>query len=107
MVCTSDNYECSCKHFGDSLQLTKWILDSGATCHTTLHVSNFILGSLEYTDKNIEVGDVQHVLAKQKVQAEEKMCNNNQDTFITTLQNLLLAPDLCDMMFSIITLINS
>ena len=35
------------------------------------------------------------------------MCDNNRDPFIVTLQNLLLAPYLCDRLFSIITLINS
>ena len=27
------NYECLSEFFGDSSQLTNWILDSGATCH--------------------------------------------------------------------------
>ena len=30
--------------FGDSLQLTNWILYSGATCHMTLEVLDFIPG---------------------------------------------------------------
>ena len=34
------------------------------------------------------------------------MCDDNRDNFIVTLHNLLLAPDLCDRLFSIITLIN-
>ena len=34
------------------------------------------------------------------------MCGDNGDTFIATLHNVILAPDLCDMLFSIITLIN-
>ena len=41
--------------FGDSLQLTNWILYSIETCHMTSEVSDFIPGSLEYTDKHIEV----------------------------------------------------
>ena len=36
-----------------------------------------------------------------------KMCNNNGDPFIVTLHNILLAPDLCDRLFSIIMLMNS
>ena len=48
-------------HFGDSLQLTNWILDSGATCQMTPEVSDFIQGSLEDTDKYIEVADRHHV----------------------------------------------
>ena len=35
------------------------------------------------------------------------MCDDNRKTFITTLYNILLAPDLCDRLFSIITLMNS
>ena len=35
------------------------------------------------------------------------MCDNNGDTFIETLHNVLLAPDLCDGLFSIIKLMNS
>ena len=35
------------------------------------------------------------------------MCDDNGKTFIATLYNVLLAPDLCDRLFSIITLINA
>ena len=35
------------------------------------------------------------------------MCNDNRDPFIAMLQNVLLEPDLCDKLFSIITLMNS
>ena len=35
------------------------------------------------------------------------MCDNNGDPFIATLHNVLLAPDLCDRLFSIIMLMNS
>ena len=41
------------KHYGDSLQLTNWILDSGATSHMTPEVTDFIPGSLKDTDKFI------------------------------------------------------
>ena len=34
------------------------------------------------------------------------MCDNNGDTFIAKLQNTLLAPDLCDGLFSSNTLMN-
>ena len=64
------------KDFGDSLKLTNWILDSGATCHMTSQVSDFIPGSLEDTDKYIEVADGHHVTAKQKGQVQIKMCDN-------------------------------
>ena len=35
------------------------------------------------------------------------MCNDNIDPFIATLHNVLLAPDLCNRLFSIITLMDS
>ena len=35
------------------------------------------------------------------------MCNDNGKTFVATLSNVILAPDLCDRLFSIITLMNS
>ena len=34
------------------------------------------------------------------------MCDNNRKKIVATLYNVLLAPDLCDRLFSIITLIN-
>ena len=54
--------------YGDSSQLTNWILDSGATFHITPEVTDFIPGSLEDTDKYIEVADGHHVTAKKKDQ---------------------------------------
>ena len=81
-------------NYGDSLQLTNWILDSGATCHMTPEVSYFIPGSLEDTDKYIEVAGGHHVTAKQKGQVRIQMCNNNGKSFIATLHTVLLAPDL-------------
>ena len=62
-------------------------------------VSYFIPGSLEDTDKHIEVADGHHVTAKQKFQVKIKMCDDHGDPFIATLHNVLLAPDLCDRLF--------
>ena len=107
MACMSSNDEHSSEKYCDSLQLTNWILDSGATCHMTPEVSDFIPWLLEYTDKYIEVADRHHVTAKQKGQIRIQMCDNKGMSFISTLHNVLLAPDLCDRLFSIITLINS
>ena len=73
----------------------------------TPEVSDFIPGSLEDTDKYIEVSDGHHVTAKQKGQVRIKMCDNHGDPLIAMLHNILLAPDLCDRLFSIITLMNS
>ena len=46
MARMSSNNECSSENYGDSLQLTSLVLDSGATCHMTPEVSDFIPGSL-------------------------------------------------------------
>ena len=106
MARMSSNYKCLGGKFGDSSQQTNWILDSGATCHITPEVSDFIPGSLEDMDRHIEVADGHHVTAKQKGQVRIKMCNNHGYPFIVTLHNALLAPDLCDRLFSIIKLMN-
>ena len=62
----SSNDECPSGNFGDSSQLTNWILDSGATCLMKPEVSDFIPGSLEDTDKHIKFADGHHVTAKKK-----------------------------------------
>ena len=70
-------------------------------------VLNFILVSLDHTDKNIEAEDGHHIMATPKGQVRIKLCDDNGDTFIATFHNVLLAPDLCNRLFSIITLMNS
>ena len=82
-------------------------MDSVATCHMTPEVSDFIPGTLEDTDKYIEFADGRHVTAKQKGQVRIQMCDDNGKTFIATLYTILLAPDLCDRVCSIITLMNA
>ena len=52
--------------YGDSSQLTNWILDLGATCHMTPEVTDIIPGSLKDTDKFIEVAYGHHVTGKQE-----------------------------------------
>ena len=101
------NNESLSRDFVESLQFTNWILDSGAMCHMTPQISHFIPGLLEDTDKYIEVVDGHHATANQEGQVQIKACDDNGDTFIVTSHNVLLAPDLCDMLFSIIKLINS
>ena len=95
------------KDYGDSSKLTNWILDSGATCHMTPEVMDFIPGSLEDMDKFIEVADGHHVTAKQKDSVRIKTCDDNGKKSIAILYNVLLAPDLCNILFSIITLMNA
>ena len=92
--------------YGYSSQLTNWILDLGATCHMTPEVSVFILVSLEDMDDYIEVAYGHHVTAGKKGQVRIKMCDDNGNNFIATLYKVFLEPDLCDRLFSIITLMN-
>ena len=106
MVRISGNDKCPSGNFGGILQLTNWILESEATCHMTPKISDFIPDSLKDKDEYIEVADRNYVTVKQKGQVRIKMCDNNGKTFIATLHNVLLAPDLYDGLFSIITLMN-
>ena len=62
------NDRCPNGNFGDSSQLTNWILDSVATCHMIAEVSDCIPGLLEDTDKHIEVAYRHPVTAKQEGQ---------------------------------------
>ena len=66
MARISSDDERKIKEYGDSSQLTNWILDSGATCHMTPEVTDFVPGSLEDTYKFIEVADGHHVTARKK-----------------------------------------
>ena len=70
----------------------------------TPHISDFIPGLLGDIDKHIEVADRHYITEKQKGQVKTKACDNNGNPFIATLQNVLLAPIICDGLF---TLINS
>ena len=45
-------------------------------------------------------------MAKKKGQGQIRICDNNRDSFIGTLHNVLLALDICDKLFSNIMLIN-
>ena len=92
--------------YGDSSQLTNWILDLVATCHMTPEVSDFIPVSLKDKYKYIEVADGHHVTERKKGQVRIQICNNNRKSFIATLYNVLLARDLRNGFFSIITLMN-
>ena len=73
MACMSVNDEYSSGNFGVSSQLTNWILDSGATCHMIPEVSDFIPGSLEDTDKHIEVAYGHHVTAKKRISTNKNV----------------------------------
>ena len=58
-------------------------------------------------DKQIEVADGHHVMAKQKGNVWIKICNNTGDLVISTLHYIILAPDLFHRLFLIIKLMNS
>ena len=73
----------------------------------TPEISNVIPGSLVKIDKYIEVADGHFVTAKQTGLVQIKMCDNNGKLFIDTLYNIILSPDLCDLLFSIVTIMNS
>ena len=103
IACILDNDESKRRYFGDSSQMTSWLLDSGATRHIIPQVLGLILVSLENTNKHIEFADGHHVTTKQKGQVWIKLCDDNGDTFIATLHNVLLTPDLCNRLFLIIT----
>ena len=51
----------------------------------TPEVTDFIPGSLEDTDKFIEVADGHHVTTKQKGSVLIQMFDDNRETFIVTL----------------------
>ena len=73
----------------------------------TSEVTDFIPGSLEDTYKFIEVADGHHVTAGKKGSVRIQMFDDNGKTFIAKLYNVLLSPDLCDRLFSIVTLMNA
>ena len=47
-------------------------------------------------DKYVEVVDVDFVTAKQTGEVQIKMCDDNGNSFVATLYNVLLAPELCN-----------
>ena len=59
------------------------------------------------TDKYIKVADGNFVTVKQTGEIQIKIPDNNGKTLIDKFYNALFAPDLCDQLFSIITLMNS
>ena len=67
-------------------------------------VTDLIPGSLGYTERHNEFADGHQIATKQKGQVQIKLCDDNGNPFIVTLRNVFLAPDLCDILFSIIML---
>ena len=76
MARMSVNDKSSSRYFVDIFQLTNCILYSGETCNMKPPVSDFIPGSLEDTDKYIEVLDGHYVTVKQKRQVQIRICDD-------------------------------
>ena len=72
----------------------------------TPELSDFIPDLL--TDTQLRLIPVDGIFHRKKTgKVQIKMRDDNGKPFIDTLYNLLLAPDLCDLLFSIIMLMNS
>ena len=93
--------------YGETLHLTNWILHSGATCHMIPEISDFIPVSLAETYQYIKVPDGHIIIEKQTEKFQIEMRDYNGKPFIAMLYSVLLVPDLCDQIFSIIKLMNS
>ena len=70
MARISTNAESSRRNYGDILKLKNWVLDSGATCHMTPNILDFIPGSLVETDKYIKLASGNFFTAKQTGQVQ-------------------------------------
>ena len=95
MARMSSNDERSSKKYGDSSQLINWILDSGATCHMN---QKFRISFQDH--QRIRINTL-------KLRTDITSRRNKKIFFIATLHSVLLSPDLCNRLFSIITLVNS
>ena len=73
--------------------------------HNTRDVG-FYTGIILETDKYTKVADGHFFTAKQTGEFQIKMRENNGKSFIAMLYNILLSPNLCDRLFSIIMLMN-
>ena len=106
MTSTSSNVKIPRIKYGKSSQLTNFILDSCENCHMTPYISDFIPVSLVETDENIKVADGNFVTTKQTGQVQIEMRDDNVESFIDTLYNVLFAPDLCNQLLYITKLMN-
>ena len=69
----SSNIQSVKRDFGDSSQMTNWILDSCATCHMTPYISDFVQVSLLEMDKFIKCLEENFVKAKNRGRANKNM----------------------------------
>ena len=56
-------------------------------------------GSLVEIDKYIEVADGCLVIAKQTIEVQIKISDDNMKPFVAVLYNMILASNLCDLLF--------
>ena len=61
----SSNAKIPKRNYGDSSQMINLFFDSGATCHMTIYISDYIPVSLAERDKYIEVPDGDFATVKQ------------------------------------------
>ena len=73
----------------------------------TPDISDFMPGPLAETDKYIEVLYEHLITAKKTGEFQTKIPDDNGKPFIDMLYNVLIAPDFCNRLFSIIMLMNS
>ena len=72
--------------------LTNWILDSGATCHMTPEVTDFIPGSLEDMDKfivSVELWFKQPIIVKRNIKKNGRLVQSN-NCLITKIMEVIL-----------------
>ena len=62
--------------------MTNGILDSGATCHTTREISDFVLGSMVERDNDIEVTD--------GIFSQKNKRGKSKQTYLIKMANLSL-----------------
>ena len=96
MVKISLNKESLKRDFGDSPQLTKWVLDSGEACHMTPEVSNFVPVLLIETVIYIKVVDENYITAKKTGRVQINIHDDNGELLIATLCYILFVSELCD-----------
>ena len=84
MARMSSDDERKSEKYGDSSQLTNWILDLGATYHMTPRVSDFIPGSLEI--RNVRLRNALYVNLKipwsQNVPSHQNIMRNGEGKYV-------------------------
>ena len=94
------NMACSSTSFvGD---LYNWVLNSGATCHMTPFLDDFIPGTMETVDKFVEVADGHYVPGKQQGKVRIRMHDDVGRPFQIVLEEVLYILALAERLFLIL-----